>query len=112
MLGIYKREINSSTWIPELRMDNLDLNLELLTDDEVEEERLEDDDVGHQQGLPQFGISQERLDANYRQLGSPSPLEESPIRLPELRAKYPQVVCCICLNLIRSHENCLMSNSG
>ena len=52
-------------------MDNLDLDL--LTDDEVEEERLEDDDVGHQQGLPKFGISQERLDANYRQLGSPSP---------------------------------------
>ena len=58
--------------------------------DEAEEEVAEG--LGHQEeGLLPFGISKADLDANYLSLGSPSPVEVSPLRLSQLRDKYPQV---------------------
>ena len=59
--------------------------------DEAEEEEVADG-LGHQEeGLLPFGISKADLDANYLSLGSPSPVEVSPLRLSQLRDKYPQV---------------------
>ena len=60
--------------------------------DEAEEEEEVADGLGHQEeGLLPFGISKADLDANYLSLGSPSPVEVSPLRLSQLRDKYPQV---------------------